>query len=424
MTPPRNGDKGAVECLSWNDALLFCRNLTEDMLKIRPLPKGYAFRLPTEAEWECAAVGGWRNRLPPVHPIPEGGVKRTSEEEGATAHNGFFDLDDNLSELLEPYPDEPLLFPKAGVLRGASSRHQRESSITLRITYVKDQCAMMGVSGLRPVLAPTEDDYYEKAWYRGPNVTLCRRDGAVYMGFTTVDASVSWRGAKQLAADLGATLPDAPEDLAALYKELHLPHDFPCFLDVKAEDGVWRRLRDGTALSKEGLPPVTQERPCLAATTEAFFAIAEERGLPVLILRWEDEAAYQRRLECFLQRAKVAEVTLEGRRFAVCHCDHFIGYAVRPFVAALGARQPVLPNREALQGLLTQLPTEEHCALGPIRFYQGWEQADGSILFDIKDFPLAEVYRNPLCSQTLSTLAAHQGKLLHATAVTAILLEY
>ena len=125
-----------------------------------------------------------------------------------------------------------------------------------------------------------------------------------------------------------------------------------------------------------------------------------------------------------MERAKVAEVTLEGSRLAVCRCGHFTSYAVRPFATALGARQPVLPNRETLQGLLEQLPTEERCALGPIRFYQGWEQADGSILFDIKDFPLAEVYRNPLCNQALSTLAAHQGKLLHATAVTAILLEY
>ncbi len=64
-TNPSYNKKGGnypVERVSWDDALAFCKKLTEQEREAGRLPNGYEYSLPTEAQWECAASGGVKSK--------------------------------------------------------------------------------------------------------------------------------------------------------------------------------------------------------------------------------------------------------------------------------------------------------------------------------------------------------------------------
>ncbi|MEX0327044.1 MAG: SUMF1/EgtB/PvdO family nonheme iron enzyme [Puniceicoccaceae bacterium] len=52
------GENLPVDTVSWDEAMEFCRRLSEFEASAERIPEGYAYRLPTEAEWEYAARGG------------------------------------------------------------------------------------------------------------------------------------------------------------------------------------------------------------------------------------------------------------------------------------------------------------------------------------------------------------------------------
>ena len=52
------GTDRPVENVSWNDAVAFCKKLTEMEKKLGRVPKGMAYQLPSEAQWEYACRAG------------------------------------------------------------------------------------------------------------------------------------------------------------------------------------------------------------------------------------------------------------------------------------------------------------------------------------------------------------------------------
>lgn len=104
------GDRYPAVYISWNEATLFCRTLTEQERRAGRLPKDWEYRLPTEAQWEFAcrassntsfSFGDDDRQLvehawfitnsPTLKPIHEVGTKRPNAW-------GLYDMHGNVTE--------------------------------------------------------------------------------------------------------------------------------------------------------------------------------------------------------------------------------------------------------------------------------------------------------------------------------------
>jgi formylglycine-generating enzyme required for sulfatase activity len=104
-----------VESVSWDDAMRFCQDLTRREGDAGRIPPGYAYRLPTEAEWEYAA----RARIPDNYPRDlrelgwfEANSDGRTQPVGEKTPNprGLYDMHGNVWEwCLDTYADDTLM---------------------------------------------------------------------------------------------------------------------------------------------------------------------------------------------------------------------------------------------------------------------------------------------------------------------------
>lgn len=165
-----------VEKVTWQNATNFCRLLNIQEAGASRLPAGYAYRLPTEAEWEYAARAGSTNRFNWGNDYPYAVLQNyawfTTNSAGSTHLVGqklpnawgLFDTAGNVCEWVQnsanPYPGgnvtdpAPFMGSNIKVFRGGS--HADEAA-SCRPGYRNaiPQTLSLNIFGLRVVLAQT-----------------------------------------------------------------------------------------------------------------------------------------------------------------------------------------------------------------------------------------------------------------------------
>ena len=108
--------KGAdkpVEQVSWNDAVEFCKKLTEMEKEAGRIPQGMSYKLPTEAQWEYACRAGtstmywWGDSISSSNANYGNSVRETSPVGKYPANPwGFYDMHGNVWEWSADWYDD------------------------------------------------------------------------------------------------------------------------------------------------------------------------------------------------------------------------------------------------------------------------------------------------------------------------------
>ncbi len=115
-----------VERVSWRDATVFCKKLSEMERKLGMLPAGYEYSLPTEAQWEYACRAGTSGAYAGNGKLSDMGWFRDNSKErthavGEKQPNGWdlYDMHGNVwewcSDLYGIYPSDPVKDPTGAI---------------------------------------------------------------------------------------------------------------------------------------------------------------------------------------------------------------------------------------------------------------------------------------------------------------------
>jgi len=174
-----------MESVTWDEAVAFCRKLTEIERNAGRLPEGYVYRLPTEAEWEYACRAGTSGplnvqigfdyeKLKTIAHVGSGWTSAVSAERRPNAW-GLYDMHGNVYEWCldwyGPYPEGPVTDPtgppegrkrvaRGGCFIGCDPQKEDPMRIVFPFTRSASRYAFaphvrgMAILGFRVVLAP------------------------------------------------------------------------------------------------------------------------------------------------------------------------------------------------------------------------------------------------------------------------------
>lgn len=107
------GGTRPVDSVSWQDAMDFCKKMTEKDLKEEFLPKGYYYTLPTEDEWQ--SLVGDASLDTAVTSLGANSHSATSPVGSLAANNlGLYDIRGNVSEFCLSDESKPYRVLKGG----------------------------------------------------------------------------------------------------------------------------------------------------------------------------------------------------------------------------------------------------------------------------------------------------------------------
>lgn len=105
-------DDRPVDSVSWNDAMEFCRRITEDEIRKLELPTGFTYSLPDEGQWNSWAASADLKDAVTSQSAPRGGTEKVGSL-GANAQ-GLHDVRGNVMEFCLGDTSKPYRVVKGG----------------------------------------------------------------------------------------------------------------------------------------------------------------------------------------------------------------------------------------------------------------------------------------------------------------------